>query len=133
MAFTVWAPLDQVAGFAIPLEAMTAFGDPDAKLPPGPSFFQFSDHTTCADAFTRCGFKDCGSKIVAQFWEFNSPDEFFEAILYGTVRTGGLLKRQPPERLAKIRDAICTAAKTYIKNNKVVLPMPAHLAWATKQ
>jgi hypothetical protein len=61
-----------------------------------------------------------------------SPEEYFEAILRSTARTSNLLQRQTPERLTAIRDHVCLAASAYRKAGKVLLPMPANLAWATK-
>jgi SAM-dependent methyltransferase len=132
MAFTVWSTPDKVAGFSIPLKAIQAFGDPAVQLPPGPSFFHFSEPGNCIEAFTRCGFVDVATKTVDQTWEFNSPEAYFEALLKGTARTGGALKRQTPAHLSAIRDDICRAARAYLDAGKVRLPMPAHLAWATK-
>lgn len=132
LAFTAWGMQDTVAGFAIPLKAIQTFGDPNVQLPPGPPFFLYSDPGHCRDALARCGYAAIGTKIVDQTWIFKSPDEFFQALLHGTARTGGTLKRQPPERLETIRADICSAANAYLNAGKIVLPMPAHLVWATK-
>ncbi len=132
LAFTAWGPIDTVAGLAIPLKAIQMFGDPDVQIPPGPPFFYYSDPAHCRDALVRCGYDGIATKTVDQIWEFSSPDEFFEALLNGTARTGGMLKRQTAGRLATIRANICSGASAYIKNGKVILPMPALLAWATK-
>lgn len=132
LAFTAWGMQNTVAGFDIPLKAIQMFGDPGVQLPPGPPFFYYSDPDHCRDALARCGYNDIATKIVDQTWEFNSPDEFFEALLKGTARTGGMLKRQSSGRLASIRADICSRASAFLKNGKVVLPMPAHLVWATK-
>ncbi|MGL4260489.1 MAG: class I SAM-dependent methyltransferase [Afipia sp.] len=132
LAFTAWGAQPTVPGFAIPITAIQLLGDPDVQLPPGPPFFHYSDSANCRDVLTRCDYRDIGTKAVDQTWIFNSPDEFFQALLNGTARTGGMLKRQSPGRLEAIKAEICSAANVYLKDGKVVLPMPAHLAWATK-
>ncbi|HEX7790200.1 MAG TPA: methyltransferase domain-containing protein [Afipia sp.] len=132
LAFTAWGMQNTVAGFAIPLKAIQMFGDPGVQLPPGPPFFLYSDPGHCREALARCGYAAIDTKIVDQTWIFGSPDEFFEALLHGTARTGGMLKRQPPERLQTIKANICSAANANLENGKIVLPMPAHLVWATK-
>ena len=132
LAFTAWGAQATVPGFAIPLKAIQLRGDPEVQIPPGPPFFQYSDPANCRDALARCGCRDIGTKTVGQTWMFNAPDEFFEALLKGTARTGGMLKRQSAARLAAIRDDICTAAKAYLADGKLVLPMPALLSWGTK-
>lgn len=132
LAFTAWGMQDTVAGFAIPLKAIQMFGDPGVQLPPGPPFFYYSDPGHCREALARCGYAAIDTKIVDQTWLFKSPDEFFQALLNGTARTGGMLKRQSSGRLAAIRDDICSKASAYLKDGKVVLPMPALLVWATR-
>lgn len=132
LAFTAWGAQPTVPGFAIPITAIQLLGDPDVQLPPGPPFFHYSDSANCRDVLTRCDYRDIGTKAVDQTWIFNSPDEFFQALLNGTARTGGMLKRQSPGRLEAIKAEVCSAANVYLKDGKVVLPMPAHLAWATK-
>ena len=130
-AFTVWGREETVAGLSLPRKAIALLGDMDV-LPPGPAPFHFSEPDNCREAFIRCGFADPQTRTVDQTWEFGSPEEYFEAILRSTVRTSNLLQGQTPERLAAIRDHVCSAASAYRKAGKVLLPMPANLAWATK-
>ncbi len=132
LAFTAWAPEPMVVGFSIPLKAIQEVGNPNVGLPPGPPFFHFSDAGNCKDALTRCGFRDVETRIVDQIWDFDTPDDFFDALLRGTARTGGALKRQTPEQLAAVRDHIRNAARAYATEGKIRLPMPAHLVWASK-
>jgi ubiquinone/menaquinone biosynthesis C-methylase UbiE len=131
-AFTAWAPPEMAMGFAIPLRALQESGNPNVDLPPGPPFFYFSNRDNCAAALARCGYVDLGTEIVPQTWEFNSTAEFFDALLHGTARTGGALKRQTPEQLRAVREHICKAAQAFTSGGKVRLPMPAHLVWARK-
>jgi SAM-dependent methyltransferase len=130
-AFTVWGREETVAGLSLPRKAIALLGDMDV-LPPGPAPFHFSEPDNCREAFIRCGFADPQTRTVDQTWEFGSPEDYFEAILRSTVRTSNLLQGQTPERLAAIRDHVCSAASAYRKAGKVLLPMPANLAWATK-
>jgi SAM-dependent methyltransferase len=130
-AFTVWGREETVAGLSLPRKAIALLGDMDV-LPPGPSPFHFSEPDNCREAFIRCGFGDPQTRTVDQTWEFGSPEEYFDAILRSTARTSNLLQRQTPERLTAIRDHVCSAASAYRKAGKVLLPMPANLAWATK-
>ena len=130
-AFTVWGREETVAGLSLPRRAVALLGDMDV-LPPGPSPFHFSEPDNCREAFIRCSFADPQTRTVDQTCEFGSPEEYFEAILRSTARTSNLLQRQTPERLTAIRDHVCLAASAYRKAGKVLLPMPANLAWATK-
>ena len=109
-AFTVWGREETVAGLSLPRNAIALLGDMDV-LPPGPSPFHFSEPDNCREAFIRCSFADPQTRTVDQTWEFGSPEEYFEAILRSTARTSNLLQRQTPERLAAIRDHVCSVCK----------------------
>ncbi len=132
LAFTAWAPEPMVAGFSIPLRAIQAVGNPNVGLPPGPPFFHFSDAGNCTDALLRCGFQEIETQIVEQVWAFDTSADFFDALLHGTARTAGALKRQSPDQLAAVRDHIQQAASAYMTDGMLRLPMPAHLVWAMK-
>ena len=126
-AFTVWGREETVAGLSLPRKAIALLGDMNV-LPPGSSSIYFSEPDDCREA----RYADPQTRTVDQTWEFGSPEEYFEAILRSTVRTSNLLQGQTPERLTAIRDHVCSAASAYRKAGKVLLPMPANLAWATK-
>lgn len=132
IAFTTWSTPEKAVGFSIILNAIQTCGNQKVQLPPAPPFFYFSDPANCVDALTRCGYEEASTKTVHQLWELNSPDELFEAFLKGSARTGGILKMQTPDQLAAIRNNIRQAANPYLRKVKLILPMPAHLAWATK-
>ncbi len=133
VAFTVWSLPKDAVGFEIILKAIEVYGDPSAEIPPAPPLFYFSDPNNCRDTFISCGFASPQTQIINQSWELNSPDALFEAFLKGTARTGGLLKLQSSERLEQIRNATCHSVDSYNRQGKVILPMPAHLAWAIKK
>jgi hypothetical protein len=67
-----------------------------------------------------------------QVWWLKGSDDLFQAVLTGTVRTGGLLRAQTPEALAAVRDAMRRAVEAYRNGETFDLPMPAVLAWAVK-
>jgi SAM-dependent methyltransferase len=131
-AFTVWSPPEKAAGLSILHKAVQTWGNPNAPLPPAPPFFHFSDPKNCAEIFARCGYQEASTQTVDQMWEFDSPEELFDAFLKGTARTGGLLRLQTPEQLTAIREGVVKAAGLYRQDGKIRLPMPAHLAWAAK-
>lgn len=132
LAFTAWGPPEMVAGFAIPMAAIQRSGNPNVGLPPGPPFFHFSDAANCEEALKRCGFREMRTAIVPQHWVFPSPGAYFEALLHGTARTGGALKRQSPAELAAVRADIERSVAPFMSGGELHLPMPAHLVWATK-
>ena len=130
---SVWAGPDKAAGFGIIMRAVEQHGSMDAKLPPGPPFFRFSDRAQCSEAIASAGFKDVSIAEVRQTWRFASAAAFFDGISASTVRTAALLRAQTPEKLAKIRaEAEREAGKYSRDGSNVELPMPALVACARK-
>ncbi len=130
-AFAVWAPPEDAVGFAIVLRAIQQHGNPNAPLPAGPPFFRFSDPDACRSVLGAAGFADAIVERLPLIWRLATPADFFEAMLRGTVRTGGLLRRQTPTALAAIRAAVIDDLAAYAQRDGVELPMPAVLASAT--
>jgi len=132
VAFTVWAPQEDAVGFAIVHHAIQAHGNPAVPLPPGPPFFRFSDSSECLRTFRSAGFADSEVLRVPQQWRLKDPDGVFQAMIAGTVRTGGLLRAQTPEALAAIRDAMRGAVERHRREDWFEIPMPAVVASAVK-
>jgi ubiquinone/menaquinone biosynthesis C-methylase UbiE len=132
-AFTVWCEPHRAVAFGIVLDAVKAHGDPGVPMPPGPYFFRFSSHDEFRDALGRAGFEAPKVEEVAQDWTFERPEELLEAFAAGTVRTGGLLERQSPAQMARIREAVIEATAAYAQpDGSLRVPMPAVLASGAK-
>lgn len=130
---SVWAAPDKAAGFGIIMRAVETHGSTDAKLPPGPPFFRFSDPALCVEAITAAGFAEVKIKEVPQTWHFPSPAAYFDGISASTVRTAALLRAQTPDQLAKIRAAAEGEARGFATAaGTVELPMPALIATGRK-
>jgi ubiquinone/menaquinone biosynthesis C-methylase UbiE len=130
--FTVWAKPEDAVGFGIVLKAIESYGNPSVKLPQGPPFFRFSDPAECNRTLHEAGFMDVKVRSLPQVWQFNAPDELFDAFFNGGVRVKAILRAQTGEALEKIRTATREGAKNYIRSGLVELPMPAVLVSATK-
>jgi SAM-dependent methyltransferase len=131
-AFSVSAPPEEAVGLGIIYGAVQTHGRMDVPLPPGPSFFLFSDPGQCERSLQEAGFRSATVSKVPQVWRLASPDVLFEAIMKGTVRAAALLRAQTPEALAAIRDATRTAASSYERDGVIELIMPAVVAAAEK-
>lgn len=129
--FTAWADPGRAHGFALVLAAARRCGAPVA-LPAGPDFFRFSDPAECTAALGAAGFVDAGVERLELAWRLDSPDDLFRAFHLGTARTGALLRGQQGEALARIADAVRTAAAPYCRpHGGIEVPMPALLATGT--
>jgi len=132
IAFAVWAPPEEAVGFGMVLHAVQTHGNTAVPLPPGPPFFRFSDSSECLRTFRSISFADAEVQRVPQQWRLKDPDGVFQAMMAGTVRTGGLLRAQTPEALAAIRESIRTAVEKCRHEGAFEIPMPAVLASAVK-
>jgi SAM-dependent methyltransferase len=130
--FTVWAAPPQTEAYRIVLGAIERHGRNDVPLPPGPPFFRYSDADTAKQALRDAGLVDARVAIVPQTWRFARPEELFEAMLRGTVRTAALLHAQTPQALEAIREAVKTTAAEFAMNGGIELPMPSVLITAAK-
>jgi ubiquinone/menaquinone biosynthesis C-methylase UbiE len=131
-AFSVWAAPEEAVGLGIIYGAVQRHGRMDVPLPPGPSFFLFSDRGQCERSLHAAAFRSATVSTVPQVWRLASPDVLFEAIMKGTVRAAALLRAQTPEALAAIRDAARSAASSYERDGVIELMMPAVVAAAEK-
>ena len=104
----------------------------DVGLPEGPPFFRFSNAGECRTELGRAGFVGVNVRTLALSWTLSSPDEVYEAISRGGVRTAAILRLQTPDALAAIRAAVRDAAEQYRTGDRIVLPMPAILARGVK-
>jgi SAM-dependent methyltransferase len=130
---SVWTGPDKAAGFGIIMRAVEKHGSTDAKLPPGPPFFRFSDVAECGNAIAAAGFDEVNIIENPQVWRFPSGAAFFDGISASTVRTAALLRAQTPENLAKIRAEVVRETGRYASaDGKIELPMPALVACARK-
>jgi len=66
-------------------------------------------------------------------WQLPNAGYVFEAERNAGVRTAGILKRQSPEILEKIRIALENGIKQFARGNEFVLPMAAHVIVVSKR
>jgi ubiquinone/menaquinone biosynthesis C-methylase UbiE len=132
VAFTVWAPAEEAVAFGMVHRSVQAHGDPAITLPPGPPFFRFSEAEECDRSFRSAGFANPEVSRIAQLWRLKDSDGVFQAMMAGTVRTGGLLRAQTSEARAAIRESLRKETERYRVGNRYELPMPAVLASAVR-
>ncbi len=132
IGFTVWDKPEKTIGLGIVLRAIQTHGNMNVPLPPGPSFFRFSDPEECSQALGQAGFVTPNVVGVPQVLRLKSPEALFKIMQVGTVRTAGMLRAQSTEALAAISKAIREAARAYQRGETIELSMPAVLASAMK-
>lgn len=132
MAFTVWAGPEEAVGFNLITQAIETFGNVDVSIPTGPPFFGFSEFAYTERVLADRGFIHIVSRKLSPVWVLDSPEDVFTAIFEGAARTGGLLRRQDPDTLKAIKDAVVNNCAPYISDRKTRIPMPALVYSAAK-
>lgn len=133
VAFTVWAAPDRSLAFGWVLGAVQRLGDMSVPLPPGPPFFRFSDPAECEQALLNAGFAAPRVDGIEQHWLLRSPQQLFDHLLHGTVRTRALLEAQRADALQAIRADICSTAAAFGSGTGIDVPMASVLACAVRR
>ena len=133
--FTVWAPPEVNPYAKIIDDAIDADADLSVEMPAGPAHYVFSNEAAFREAMTRAGFDgdSVSMKLHRIEWLVPNPRFVFEAERFAGVRTAGLLARQPPDRLERIRHAIEQAVARYPKGQGFAVPKSAYLLVGTKK
>jgi ubiquinone/menaquinone biosynthesis C-methylase UbiE len=134
LAFSVWAPPAENPYATIIDDALDAHADFNVALPQGPSHYLYSGKEAFREALMRAGF-DGGSMVFKLHlieWVVPNANFVFEAERYAGVRTAGLLARQTPEALDKIRRAIERAVQQFVAGDKFAVPKSAYIVTVTK-
>ncbi len=98
-------------------------------LPPGPSFFRFSEAAECRRCLTHAGFGEIEVAEIPMTWTLLSAAALLRAAYEGTVRTLALLDAQTADARAAIDAAMAAAAQAYATpHGALEIPMSAVLA-----
>jgi len=132
--FTVWAGPEQNPGAKIVNDAVEAHANLNVGLPEGPPKYLYGEREECRQVLERAGFDSASMSYQTRIVEWHHPhaDYYFEAERNAGVRTAGILARQTPETLEAIRIAIESGIKQYAREDKFVLPIPAHVVVVSK-
>lgn len=130
--FTVWSMPGNAIGLGIILAAIQAHGDMNVPLPPGPSFFRFSDTEESSRCLHDAGFTNPEVTEIPMTWTLPSAEALVQAAREGTVRTAALLAAQASDALTAIDAAVREGAQKYEAGGRVEIPMSAVLAIARK-
>lgn len=127
-AFSVWAAPAAGQGFGIVLTAIEEHGVENAKLPPAPPYFRFADPVEVKAMLEPLGFKDVSTVVVPQIWRHSTPYEVFDAFNEGAVRATAMLKSQPENVRATIREVVRAEVCGLARGDSFLIPVPASLS-----
>ena len=105
-------------------DAMNEAGaTPPPDLPTGPPMFRFSNDQELSGALRSAGLADVTVRTFSFIHPLASPEELWNGILGGTVRTSIGIRRQPKEVQDRIRTAFERLAQAYAGHSGIKVPV----------
>lgn len=134
LALTAWDLPDRACVLGVFLDAVAEAGaPPPPDVPAGPDFFRFSADEEFDALFARHGLEDREVRTVAFTHRVSTPDELWDGLLGGTVRTSALIVRQSEEMRHRIREAFDRRLEEYQSAEGFELPVSVKLASGRNQ
>lgn len=128
-ALSVWDEPARSRWLGVMLEAIASVGAaPPADLPAGPPMFRFADDAEFATLLDDAGFVDTRVDTIAFMLKLRDPGELWDGLLGGTVRTIPVLRAQPEEVKAQIRDGFDELLEPYRALDGYEVPVSVKLA-----
>ena len=132
MAFSVWDDAARSEGQRLLQTAIEERGTTDVALPSAPSAHRLAEEGEVRRTLERIGLSGIRVTACPVLWNAPSADAVFDVFLHGTVRLGGLLRAQPPELLAGVREIFGRLVEPHRVAGGITLPMQAVISSATR-
>jgi ubiquinone/menaquinone biosynthesis C-methylase UbiE len=133
-AFTTWAKKEENPFIQIVDDAIQAHANLNVDLPPGPPYYLYENEREFREALERAGFdgNSMDFRVHVIEWHVPTAHYIFDAERNAGVRTAGLLARQTPATLGKIKAAIEIAVQRYAKDGGFAIPKAAYIVSISK-
>ncbi len=105
-AVTTWTAPPHNPAFGAFFGAVQAHGDMSKPRPAQPDFFQFSDPDQARTLLSDSGLSLTGHETREAIWELENADGLFRIFAEATVSAALLIRNQPEDRVALIREAV---------------------------
>jgi SAM-dependent methyltransferase len=129
LAVSTWDVPERVAVLGIVVAAVAEAGAvPPGHLPPGPTFFAYSEDGALAGLLRATGLAEVSIEHVSSTHRVTSADELWDGVLGGTLRTSALVEGQPPNVRRRIRAAFDRLAARYAAGSGLELPVSVTIA-----
>jgi SAM-dependent methyltransferase len=133
LALSIWDLPERTRFLGILLDALRASGAADDGLAGDADPFRLADDDEFRALLRGAGLEDVEVRSVALSHRVGDANELWEGLLGGSVRTAGLVMRQPPGTRRKIRAAVQRLAEEYRADGELVIPACAKIARGTKR
>jgi len=129
LAVSTWDVPERAAVLGVVVAAVAeAGGAAPAHLPAGPAFFAYSDDEALVGLLRGAGLGEVEVRRLSFTHRVASPDELWNGVLDGTVRTAALVDSQPPDVRRRIRVAFDRLAAKYAVGTGLELPVAVKIA-----
>lgn len=133
LALTTWDDPARARLLGMLLDAIELAGaTAPPGLPPGPSFFRFSDEREFAALLRTAGLEDISIQTLAFTHRVSGSDALWAGLLEGTIRTGPLVLGQTRETQRRIRREFDRILEEYRVGSGAELPVSVKLACGQK-
>jgi ubiquinone/menaquinone biosynthesis C-methylase UbiE len=132
VAVTVWDERPRVALFAAILDALDQCGATwPAHIPDGPSFFRFSEDAELRALLEEQGLTGVTITTIAFSHAFAGPDEVWDGIVEGSVRTAAAIRGQTAAIQRRTRAAFTERVERHYRGGTLELPISVKVAAGT--
>jgi SAM-dependent methyltransferase len=129
LALTTWDLPDRARLVGVLLEAVREIEViPPETVPAGPDFFRFADNAEFNALLAGQGFTEVEVRSIAFMHPVGSPDELWDGLLRGTVRTSAIVRGQPDDVVARIRAGFDRRMQAYRAGRTYEIPVAFKLA-----
>jgi SAM-dependent methyltransferase len=132
VALSTWDVPERTRFIGILLDALRDCGVADSQAAPGPDPFRFAHDDEFLELLRWAGLEDMRVRSVSLTHRVADVDELWHGLLGGSVRTAGLVMRQPPRTRRAVRAAVERLAEQYRADGALAIPACAKIAYGRK-
>lgn len=129
IALSAWDLPERNRFLGILVDALRVCGVTHPREPPaGPDPYRFADDGEFRALLCGAGLDDVEVRSVSLVRRVSDADELWEGVLGGSVRTAGLVARQPPPVRRRVRAAVVRLAEECRVDGGLAIPARAKIA-----
>ena len=131
--FTIWAGPDRSPTANVMFDNIMKYADQNVNMPEAPPSYFFSDEKLTTEILQRIGFENVTFSDRLIEWTVPNAEYYFNTELNAGVRTGTFLRRQTPEALELIKNAVIEGMQQFYDGNSYRLKFCGCVVAATKK
>jgi len=131
--FTVWAGPDRSPIANVMFNNIMKYADQNVNMPDAPPSYYFSDEKLTTELLQGSGFDNVTFSDRLIEWIVPNAEYYFNTELNAGVRTGTFLRRQTPETLSVIKQAVVEEMQQFYDGNSYRLKFRGCIVAATKK